>query len=352
LPNPWYIDAEARHQAQTQRLLAYAAIEGKEGVLADDHLAVKDLDTPGAAIQVNPGGYSILARHTGGEYEAYVGKIPEAVQVDVSPTDSSGERTDLVILRVENPYVQGSGSWQQPEDPVDGPYVHVRVIEDVEKNIQTVRAINEDWSAITLARIHRPASTGVVEQSHITDLRSLAQLGGERITIIENPPPDLPPVAQEIYFNIVNETSGGLFDQGDAIDDDHNGWQNWPDDADWNVPVPSWASHMSVIMQLYGIRQEGEGTYGELRVQIDNGTKNTAPVTYDFTTDGQVEGWRRDPMFAVDYLSVPSSLRGRTVRFRSQCQLEDDPGRDGILRWTRGSAALLQVVFHRNPVVG
>src|SRR5690606_39772012 len=121
LPNPWYIDAEARHQAQTQRLLAYAAIEGKEGVLADDHLAVKDLETPGAAIQVNPGGYSILARHTGGEFEAYVGKIPEAVTVDVSPTDSSGERTDLVILRVENPYVQGSGVWSQPTDPLNGP---------------------------------------------------------------------------------------------------------------------------------------------------------------------------------------------------------------------------------------
>src|SRR5690606_26235632 len=77
LPNPWYIDAEARHQAQTQRLLAYMAVEGKEGVLADDHLAAKDLETPRAANQVNPSGYSILARHTGSALEAYVGTLPE-----------------------------------------------------------------------------------------------------------------------------------------------------------------------------------------------------------------------------------------------------------------------------------
>ena len=352
LPNPWYIDAEARHLAQTQRLLSYAAIEGKEGVLGEAHLAVMDLDTPGGAIQVMPGGYSVLAKHAGGQYEAYVGKFTEAEQVAVNPTDSSGPRTDLVILRIENPYVSGSGSWSQPADPLNGPYAHIRVIEGVPANTQTVAGVNNTWSAITLARITRPASTGIVQQSHITDLRSLAKLGGERIVIIENPPPEPPPVAQSIYYNIRNETSSN---DNDTIDDDehgNSGWLSWPEDADWNVPVPSWATNAEIALQLLGILQEGEGTYGQLRVQINNGTVTTPPVTYDFTTDGEVEGWRRDPLFAVGSVYVPSSLRGKTIRFRAQATIEDDPGRDGILRWTRGSAAILQVVFQRNPDVG
>lgn len=349
LPNPWYIDAEARHFAPQQRLLAYSAVEGQEGVLGETHLAVSDLDTPGGFIQVMPGGYSVLAKHTGGLFEAYVGKFVEAESVAVNPTDSSGPRTDLVILRVENPWVTGSGSWAEPADPLNGPYVHVRVIEDVPANTNTVQAVNTSWSAITLARITRPASTGIVAQSHITDLRSLAELGGERITIIETPPADPPPIAQSIYFDIRNETSGS---DDDEIDDDthgSSGWLSWPEDADWNVPVPSWATHAEIILQLLGIRQEGEGTYGQLRVQINNGTVITDPVTYDFTTDGQVEGWRRDPLFAVGSEYIPSSLRGRVVRFRAQATIEDDPGRDGTLRWTRGSAAVLQVVFQRSP---
>lgn len=358
LPNPWYIDAEARHFAQQQRLLAYAAVEGKEGVLAVDQLVVADLDTPGGAIQVMPGGYSILAKHTGGAFEAYVGKFTTAEQVTVNPTDSSGARTDLVVLRVENPYVSGSGVWSQPVDPLNGPYVHVRVIEGVAAGTNSVQQVDPSWSAIPLARIHRPASTGIVSQSHITDLRSLAKLGGERIIIVEPPPPDepdppAPPIAQPIFFDIINETSSGDDDTIDDDSDGSSGWLNWPEDATWTVPVPSWATSAEVFMQLLGIRQEHEGTYGELRVQINNGSVPFPSVTYDFTTDGEVnEGWRRDPMFTAASVSIPSSLRGKNIRFRAQATIEDDPGQDGVLRWTRGSAAILQVFFKQAPISG
>src|SRR5580765_3563365 len=164
LANPWYIDANARHLAAQQRLLAFNAMLGCEGVLQSDHLAVKDLDTPGASITVDPGAYSILARHSGGAYEAYVGKISVQETVAVNPVGSGGSRTDLVILRVENPYVSGSGSWVSPPDPLDGPYAYVRVIEGVTANINHVSAWNNTWSAITLARITRPASTGTILQ--------------------------------------------------------------------------------------------------------------------------------------------------------------------------------------------
>jgi len=81
LPNPWYIDAEARHMASTQRLLANMATEGQEGVLAAEHLSVRALATPGAGITCSPGGYGVLARHAGGNFETYLGKVSSSLDV-------------------------------------------------------------------------------------------------------------------------------------------------------------------------------------------------------------------------------------------------------------------------------
>ena len=349
LPNPWYIDAEARHHAQQQRLLAYAAVEGQEGVLGEQHLAVRALDTPGGAVRVMPGGYSILAKHTGGGFEAYVGKFVEQETVTVNPTDSSGPRTDLVVLRVENPYVVGAGTWSQPADPLNGPYVHVRVIEGVPAGTNDVSTVNASWSAITLARIYRPANTGIVDQSHITDLRSLAKLGGGRVTLPpeeENPP--APPIAQAIFFDVRN--SGGVGDDTDSLDvDPSSTFHNWPDSADWDVPVPSWATGADVYLHLTGIRQDNGGTWGQLRVQIADGGAHTTPVVYDFTSDGEIEGWTRHNLIAASSEYIPSALRGQVQRFRCQARVDGREDSDAYIRWMRGSAAILQVVFKQSP---
>lgn len=346
LPNPMYIDAEAIHPASAVRLLAFAATEGKEGVVENLDLRVTSTPAPSGAIRVMPGAYVVRAKHTGGEKEAYAGKVVEAEDVSVNPTAADAGRTDLVILRIENPYVAGSGSWAQPADPQEGPYAHIRVIEGVPANTQSVVFWNNTWTAITLARITRGPNRTTVEQNEITDLRSLAKIANDPI-VEEDPPDSNPPaIAYPFWLDIKNETSTS---GDDIITDSAVGWVDWPADASWNVPIPSWATHAEVYLQLLGVRQEEAGTYGSLRVQINGGTVATAAVTYDFTTDGTVEGWRRDPMFAAGTVNIPSSIRGTTKVFRCQATIEDDPGQDGILRWTRGSAAVLQVVFKQAP---
>jgi hypothetical protein len=347
LPNPMYIDAEAIHPASAVRLLAFAATEGKEGVVENTDLRIMSTPAPSGAIRCMPGAYVVRAKHTGGEKEAYAGKVVEAEDISVNPTAADAGRTDLVILRIENPYVAGSGSWAQPTDPQEGPYAHIRVIEGVPANTQAVQFWNSTWTAITLARITRAPNRTTVEQSEITDLRSLAKIANDPI-VEEDPPDDNPPaIAYPFWMDIVNETSSG---DDDTISDDAGaGFLTWPADATWSVPIPSWATHAEVFLQLLGIRQEGAGTYGSLRVQIDGGTAATPAVTYDFTTDGTVEGWRRDPMFAAGTVSIPTSIRGKSKTFRAQATIEDDPGQDGTLRWTRGSAAILQVVFKQAP---
>lgn len=347
LPNPWYIDAEARHYAQQQRLLAYASVEGKEGVLGEEHLAVRALDTPGGAINALPGGYSVLARHTGGQFEAYVGKYVEQETVTVNPTDSSGPRTDLVILRVENPYVVGSGSWSQPPDPMNGPYVYVRVIEGVPAGTTSVSQINPDWSAITLARIDRPSNTGIVEQAHITDLRSLAKLGGERIIIVEPPedpdePPPPPPIAHTFFFEIRNYNSNQKL--GDKV----TPWTDFPNDCRWDVAIPPSATHADVWMVINNIQVREAGVYGELRVSTPFG--QTAPTQFDVWHREQVApfpGYQRHPVVAAGRISIPKADRGTIRRFRSQARLTKADG--GELHWVDMTNATLLVVFKTNP---
>lgn len=346
LPNPWYIDAEARHFPQQQRLLAYAAVEGKEGVLAETHLAVTDLDTPGAAINVAPGGYAILGKHLGGQFESYVGKFVEQEQVSVNPTSSSGSRTDLVVLRVENPYVTGSGVWAQPADPLNGPYVHVRVIEGVPTNTNSVQAVNNTWSAITLARITRPASTGIVQQSHITDLRSLAKLGGERIIIIEDPPVDPPPISQAMFFDVKN-FSGSTQTLGPGTS---SSWTAYPATAFWDVAIPSWAAGADVLFQVNNIRLENEGVFGEARVNLDNGAVVTTPTKFDMQHNRPINGWERHPIFAAGTMAIPSSLRGKLKRFKIEARITVNDG--GVIRWVDGTNMVMQIIFKQYPIYG
>lgn len=346
LENPIYIDAEARHMPSVVRLLSYAAVEGQEGVLGETQLAVTDLDTPGGSINVAPGGYSILARHIGGDLEAYVGKILTQETVSVNPTSSGGPRTDLVVVRVENPYVTGAGVWNQPPDPLNGPYVHVRVIEGVPANTNSVRALSGNWEAITLARITRPASTGIVQQSHITDLRSLAKLGGQRVIVIDDPPVDPPPIAQEFFFDIKTQSGSEQ-----TLPTTYSGtWIHFPTQADWNIPIPSWACGADILFSVANVRLEFGGATGDYRININNGTLYTPIAPYDLAHAEIIPGWERHPIFAAGTVLIPSNLRGKTVRFKPEAMVSsNDPG---VVRWAHGTQAIMQIVFKRFPIAG
>ena len=343
LPNPIYIDSEAVHPASAVRLLAFAALEGQEGVVENTDLRVTSTPAPSGAIRVMPGAYVVRAKHTGGDKEAYTGKIIEAEDISVNPTPAGVGRTDLVILRIENPYVAGDGSWAQPADPVNGPYAHIRVIEGVPANTQSVIYHNNTWTAITLARVTRGPNRTTVEQNEVTDLRQLASIENDQITEPDPPTSNPPPIAQPFYMDIVNEST---------TSDDHafsaqDAWTVWPEDATWSVPIPSWATHAEVFLQLHGIQQRDAGIWGRCRVQIDGGVATTTPVEFDYTDDET--GFTRHTMVAASTVQLPTSLRGKTKQFRAQTYIEDIESGPGELRWTRGSAAILQIVFKKSP---
>lgn len=355
LPNPIYIDEAAIHRASQIRTLVYAATEGREGVFNATHLAIKAQGAPDDTIFALPGAYVINAKHLGGDFESYIGKIQTAeTSLPISNVSSSGPRTDLVILRIENPYVTGSGVWASPSDEQEGPYAHVRVIENVTPNINHVVAWNSTWTAIPLARITRPANTTIVQQSHIVDLRSIARIGEERLTIIENPPYDPPPIAQQYW------TESTPCDQGDQHLKTQMTFHNFPNEASWSVAVPNWALGFDIQL-VYNPQVDGS-VWGDHRIVVNNtvaGIVNDdcgiVPTMYDvnlswltqLTTPGPI----RDTMMIGGTGILASAHRGKVVNFRMQAKSRDSSVHPGKLAAANGTRVNVFINFKRYPVI-
>lgn len=337
---PWYIDAEARHRARTNRLLAYMAVNGQEGVLGADQLRVQALPTPGASVQVLPGAFSVLARHVGGTFEAYVDKIDEAVTVPIPATSAAG-RTDLLVLRILNPYVtEVGGAIQQPVSPEDGPYWDVVPITGVAAGSNHISAYNPGWSAITLALITRPANTGIVQAGHITQLRNVVAPRSitERIIIApaENPPATSPPIAHDQWSGTKHLSAASSFDSAVTA------WTDWPSGAYWDVPIPSWATSLDIFGNSNPTYDDK--IWGEARLNFGG---NAGPSTvYD----------EQDPnglaktiiMFGGSY-AVPTSQRGKIVRVKMQHRNIDPGAHPGDLSTRNGVWANVQLIFKREP---
>ncbi len=172
---PWFVGGGAQHSPEVARLLAFAATNGAEGVVLPGNLKVVATGTPSAQVQVRPGAGVILNRAVGGDLQTYMARNPTATTVSVAATSSSGARSDLIVLQVEDPFMSGE-PWQDPADVTVGPYVFVRVIPNVPNTTTRLQDVSgyEGRSAITLARIDIPVSTATITNAMITDLRSVA----------------------------------------------------------------------------------------------------------------------------------------------------------------------------------
>jgi hypothetical protein len=349
LPNPWYVGADgALMPPSASRLLSYGLTTGKQGVLGTTDCAIKELGTPGPYIQAMPGAYNVMAKHLGGSYESYAGSFDEAETVAVSNVGSGGSRRDLVVLVIMDTSVSGSGSWDDPPSAADGPYAAIEVIEGVGTTVWDVSqagAPYNTWSAITLARIDRPASTGIVDQSHITDLRSLAALGGTRTVIVDAPDP--PPIAQEVFAVSTNCNNNHqlLLSNTSYID--------WPSQANWQVPVPEWARKVSVMMT--GTPASAAHAWGEIRLNFAGTALSPREFDINNAPDGAVNVYRANLHYGGVY-TVPEAARGDVVTVKVQAKSNITPGSTRMLIADKvdvdGSAGCyfdLWLLFQRTP---
>lgn len=344
---PLFIDAYANHDSRALRALVYGVTNGQEGVFDTDHLRVSALTTPGAQITVAPGVFAALNRAVGGRFETYLDKLDTEIVKDVTATGPTvGGRTDLVVARVKNPYPGGAGTgpgggnWPEPADRANGPYWDVDVLEGVSPNINSPQAIQATMCAIPLARIVRPVNTGIVQAAHLLELRSLVDLTQQRITIIENPPYDPPPIAQAL------QTANVLCNSGDQLLASATSFINWPAQATFTAPVPSWARTCDVLVFINPNLTNGNNN-GELRMLIDGTAVSLAPTPWNLDHDGGTSIQQHIVMIAGTF-TVPTGKPGKIVTVTTQARsTQNDSSHTGRLRTHGGCTASFQLNWKR-----
>lgn len=288
---PWAVGGGAVISAEAFRLVAYVAFRGNEGILSPSDLAVTALSTPGASVNVAPGACSILCRASGETYQAYAGRLPVQDTVSIAATGASA-RSDMIVARIEDPWLAGE-PWADPTDPTVGPYVFTRVISGVASTATTVTELGLGYSAIPLARIDIPASTGTITQSMITDLRQVANPRRDAELITYNPP-------------VVASVTASSF-------------TDWI--ASWPMAIPSWAVRVFVSASIGGVRLDRSSTTvngnstGQIRAML--GTAATQGAAYDLDVVPTAVT-SRFTLGVADRINIPSAMRGTTQTLKLQ----------------------------------
>lgn len=309
---PWFVGGGAEHSPEVARLLAYAATSGAEGLVEPGDLKVQPLAVPGGSVRVAPGAALIRNRATGGDQQTYVARMATEDVVAIAATGSGAGRSDLIVARIEDPWLAGE-PWQDPVDPKVGPYVFTRVISNVPAGTTSVAELNLGFSAIALARVDIPASTATITAGMITDLRALAR----------------PRTTREVFM------SG----PGTSIVANAGTW------TDWNVynpqvRIPEWATHVDLLTTVSGVLIWETYTDGDVRNMVGSLTGSARGVDFD-----NPQGPTRETIVLLAGVAVPPELRGTVQTIKMQAQL----GR-GRLDATTGTHVLHDVQFSERAV--
>jgi len=247
----------ASHPAAQFRMLIRDLARGAEGITEGDDLKVTQRATPGAGITVADGSCVIKGRDDAfqGHYSAY---NAGSFNVDIAPTGSGSGRSDMVIVRVQDPeYIAGL-------NPETDQIVFFEVISNVSSS---AIGIPDGRTGIPLARIDLPASTATITDAMITDLRKIANPRRERNLL----PPQSPPSMS----SQIGGTSGT--------------YSYFSTASGWFISIPDWATTCKIRLDISGLRLVTGNVYGYLRATF-GGSLTMQPVVID---DNQGTGIRR-----------------------------------------------------------
>lgn len=373
----WIGGGEADHSAELLRMLNYVIFRGQEGFVTAPQIL--QLNTPGAGIQILPAPFVINSRFAGGSLQSYMDRIWQAHVVDTTPTSPSNGRSDLVVLNVEDPYPSGGVQWPYPGGSGSdgrrfGPYVHARVIEDVSPATYALRDLppertERSWSAIAVARLDRPANSNTVTQSqikplaitinpwqgvvlppeiltNISDMEDSISDVGDQVEGILNQGFPTPATFVDTVYSVNHGPSG-------AILPTDNSFKQFPEEAQWQVFVPTWATHAEVFCVMTGAYQRATSTapahiWGETRIQVGQTYSDVCPFDYDefYTTNTDPERFGNRPVFVTSgIVPVNSNDCGKKVTVRQQGRMYDDPNTNGRLVADEATNTRIEIHF-------
>lgn len=316
---PWFIGGAAKHSAGVGRLLAHVAARGQEGIIGPTDLEVRELAVPGTKVRVFPGACAIINRALNVKYEMYLGRNLAAEDVDIAATSASGGRSDLIVARVENPFLNGE-PWPEPATPEEAAarqYIRSAVIPGVPASTKSVKELNLGYSAIALARVDLPASTGTVLQTYIKDLRFMAD------------------VASDTEQFIIQQEGGDTL--GETV------MTVWPYALNQQVRVPEWATKANVHVTVAGAYYGPGNARGDIRVDI--GGQKTQVTVYDVEST-QLS---RADVHAGGSINIPASMRGATVNVFSEARKYTDPGINTQLVSDGNTTCIMTIQWRATP---
>lgn len=318
---PWFVGGGAAHSPEVARTLAYAAFRGNEGVIGSTDLKIKALAVPGGQVRAIPGACAITCRSTSMAYQSYVGRNTADDLVSIAATGSGSGRSDLIVARIEDPNPSGE-PWADPVDPVVGPYIFTRVIAGVPNTTRTVAELGLGFSAIPLARIDIPVSTGTITSGMITDLRFLANVRRDRQMLTS--------------FPVANNdlTSSSFID--------------WPSAAVRNVVIPAWATQARVSITISGVLATNDLVDGYIRLRI-GGTVVGQDTRFD-TNSVAATNQLDKTMMTADTVAIPAAMRGTTQAIAMQGRLTlRGVSNTGLVRAYVASTVVTDIEFVETP---
>lgn len=285
-PVPLAVDG-GRIDGAALRRLAYAASSGSEGIVSVGDLKVHELPlAPGGQVVIDSGAVVYRNRSAGVRNESYMASASQESRLDVAPNLTSSPRSDLVVIRVEDPQFPG---WSAPP-AVDAPtYQYSRPVIIPNVPAATKRfsqlQLQTPYSAYAAARIDIPAETSTITDDMIVDLRKMAQ-----------------PRRQREHDRLDGPI--GQIDHADL----RRLW-NWI-----SIDVPDWASAAIIRADLQNVQIRNSAFAGLLSAAIgpDAGPRARTRDTY---INEQVFGSQRVSYVASDHVTIPASLRGTTQDF-------------------------------------
>lgn len=295
------------HSARAMRLMIADLARGRQGIAEAADLKVRPLEAPGPGVRVGDG--SALIHGVSPWQGAYTQSNTGDAVVDVPPTGPFA-RTDLLVLRIEDPEFEGE------RDPRTQDIGYFHLIKDIGNEATPVP---RGMTAIPLARITLPRNTAAITAEMITDLRRIANPRAERTLRTVHP------------------------DDSEKVPPKHGHWAAWPKEAAWDVDVPAWATKATLVITLSGLRAESGSIYAELRMCL--GERSSKPTVVD--DDGTTT--RRTSVMLAESLAVPPGYRGTRQHLAVQINQIDKHG-DGDLSVARGTTVTADIEFTESPV--
>lgn len=310
------------HDARMARELAWIATGGQTGIVGPESLEVLAQNTPNGTVRIMPGGMSISATseranigYTSAPWQSYMRAVYQPIDVEIDATGSSGGRTDVVGIVVDDPEFEGTSP-----DPDTHQYWRPHVVKNAGNNAtrpEHFASLGRPF--LPLAQVRIPSSTATITDSMVHDIRFLAVSR------------TYPVPMNAMQSNTVEVSSTNT----------------WADIYTMsNIQVPQWATHAQFSGSVSGMQVVGSGTCtGQLRGAFNPGS-GRAWDTY-FREQGASHGTRL-------HLPVQGSVRLRAGEPGSMASFDFTLRRtfgDTVLRVAENDVRYdLTITFTEEPV--